>query len=122
MKCQCKKSLMAPTESGVVVRVSGLYAKHSHSTQDGVEFIPAVFYAAASRNIGVLLRYNGKCRAWANNLYASRTPWKSSLLSLSNVTKNSRINKNWNSKPRMAAVKQRPVLLRQIEENDNAQK
>ena len=71
MKCQCKKSLNAPTESGVVVRVSGLYAKHSHSTQDGVEFIPAVFYAAASRNIGVLLRYNGKCRAWANNLYAS---------------------------------------------------
>lgn len=39
MKCQCKKSLNAPTESGVVVRVSGLYAKHSHSTQDGVEFI-----------------------------------------------------------------------------------
>ena len=71
MKCQCKKSLNAPTESGVVVRVSGLYAKHSHSTQDGVEFIPAVFYAAASRNIGVLLRYNGKCRAWANNLYAT---------------------------------------------------
>ena len=35
MKCQCKKSLNAPTESGV------------------------------------LLRYNGKCRAWANNLYAS---------------------------------------------------
>lgn len=28
-------------------------------------------YAAASRNIGVLLRYNGKCRAWANNLYAT---------------------------------------------------
>ena len=71
MKCQCKKSLNAPTESGVVVRVSRLYAKHSHSTQDGVEFIPAVFYAAASRNIGVLLRYNGKCRAWANNLYAT---------------------------------------------------
>lgn len=45
--------------------------QHSHSTQDGVEFIPAVFYAAASRNIGVLLRYNGKCRAWANNLYAT---------------------------------------------------
>lgn len=71
MKCQYKKSLNAPTESGVVVTVRGLYAKHSHSTQDGVKFIPAVFYTAASRNIGVLLRYNGKCRAWANNLYAT---------------------------------------------------
>ena len=98
MKCQCKKSLNAPTESGVVVRVSGLYAKHSHSTQDGVEFIPAVFYAAASRNIGVLLRYNGKCRAWANNLYAS--PDAVEKLIVEFAQRYERF-KNWNSKPRM---------------------
>ena len=71
MKSHYPKSLNAPTESGVVLTVGGLYVKHAHSTQDGVEFIPAAFYAAASRNIGVLLRYNGKCRAWANNLYAT---------------------------------------------------
>ena len=134
MKCQCKKSLNAPTESGVVVRVSGLYAKHSHSTQDGVEFIPAVFYAAASRNIGVLLRYNGKCRAWANNLYASpdaveklivefvqRYEKFSDKQKLEFKTKNG-LRQMCIRDREWAAVKQRPVLLRQIEENDNAQK
>lgn len=66
------KNRCVPCKAGKVT-LFGVYEARQHTATDGTKFIPAIFYAVASRNIGILVESaNGNHHfAFPDHLFAS---------------------------------------------------